>query len=106
MTTEIKEFVSKCEVCMMYRSQKSKEPIVKHELAERPWGKVGADLCELPGCTLLIVTDYYSNFVEVKQIHRANTHGVTKALKPLFARYGAPDVLFSDNGPQFGLYEF
>ena len=42
-----------------------KEPILQHEFAARPWSKVGADLCDLQGRTLLVVCDYYSNFIEV-----------------------------------------
>jgi len=57
-------------------------------------------LCELHGRTLLAVCDYYSNFIEVERINKANTMGVSKALKVLFSRYGVPEVV-SDNGPQF-----
>lgn len=52
---------------------------------------------------MLIVTVPYSNFVEIEWVHRANTQGVTKLLKPIhvFAYYETPDV-----GPQFDLDEF
>ena len=33
-------------------------------------------------------------------------HGVMKALKTMFARYGTPDVLISDNGLLFDSTEF
>ena len=71
------------------------------KFAARPWSKVGADLCDLRGRTLLVVSDYYSNYIEVENISKANTAGVTKALKAMFARYGVLDTLVSDNGPQF-----
>ena len=76
---------------------------MQHEFAARPWSKVGAELCELPGRTLLVVCNYYSNFIEVENINKANATGICKALK---ARYGVPDVLMSDNGPQFVSAEF
>ena len=50
--------------------------------------------------------DYYSNFIEVENLNKITTHGVNKALKTMFARYGVPDVVVSDNGPQFGSAEF
>ncbi len=53
-----------------------------------------------------MVCDYYSNFIEVENVTRANTNGVAKALKGMFSRYGVPDVLVSDNGPQFSSTEF
>ena len=61
MSTQLKDYVSKCDVCMSHRSQQSKEPIQQHEFTARPWSKVGADLCELKGRTLLVVSEYYSN---------------------------------------------
>ena len=45
MSTQLKDYVSKCDVCMAHRPQQSKEPIQQHEFAARPWSKVGADLC-------------------------------------------------------------
>ena len=46
-------------------------------------GKGGCDLCGFQGRTLLVVCDYYSNFIEVKNITNANTSGICK--------YGVPD---------------
>ena len=80
--------------------------IIASEFAARPWSKVGADLCDLQGRTLLVVCDYYSNFIEVENITRATTAVVAKALKTMFARYMVPDMLISDNGPQFSSEEF
>ncbi len=100
MSTQLKDYISKCDVCMTHRPQQSKEPIQQHEFAARPWTKVGADLCELKGRTLLVVSDYYSNYIEVEKISKPNTGGITKA------RYGVPDTLVSDNGPQFSSEEF
>ena len=106
MSTQLKDYVSKCDVCMAHRPQQSKEPIQQHEFAARPWSKVGADLCELKGRTLLVVSDYYSNYIEVENISKPNTLGITKALMIMFTRYGVPDTLVSDNGPQFSSEEF
>ena len=50
--------------------------------------------------------DYYSNFIEVERINKVTTRGVIKALNSMFSRYGAPDVVISDNGPQFDSAEF
>ena len=86
-STQLKDYVSKCDVCMAqsHRPQQSKEPIQQHEFAARPWSKVGADLCELKGHTLLVVSDYYSNYIEVENISKPNTLDITKALMIMFA---------------------
>ena len=106
MSAELKEYVAKCDICMAHRCSQGKEPIIQHEFAARPWSKVGADLCELQGRTLLVVCDYYSNFIEVENTSKLNTAGISKALKAMFAIYGVPETLVSDNGPQFASEEF
>ena len=85
MSSELKEYISKCDLCMAHRSSQGKEPIVQHEFAAHPWSKVGTDLCDLQGRTLL-VCDYYSNFFEVENITKVSTMGVSKALNPLGLR--------------------
>ena len=85
ISSELKEYISKCDVCMAHRSSQGNEPIVQHEFAAHPWSKVGADLCDLQGRTLLVVCDYYSNLIEVENITKVSTTGVSKALKAMFA---------------------
>ena len=80
--------------------------IMQHEFAARPWAKVGADQCDHEGRILLVVSDYYSNFIEVEHLNRATTSMVSKALKAMFSQYGVPDILISDNGLQFASGEF
>ena len=106
MTTELKEYIAKCDVCMAHRSEQSKEPIQQHEFAARPWSKVAADLCDLDKRTLLVISDYYSNYIEVARVASVTSRSIIKELKAVFARFGIPDVLVTDNGPQFSSAEF
>ena len=46
MTTEFKEYISKCDVCLTHRASQSKEPLLQHDTTERPWAKIGIYLCE------------------------------------------------------------
>ena len=66
MTTDLKTYISKCDVCMAHRSAPPKETLQQHYFIPRPWSKVGADLCELNGRTLLVVCDYFSNSLRLK----------------------------------------
>ena len=106
MSSELKEYIAKCDVCMAHRASPGKETLQQHEVVERPWAKVGADLCDLQGRTLLVVCDYFSNFIEVESLQTVTSRSVCKALKIMFARYGSPDILVTDNGPQFSSAEF
>ena len=106
MTTEIKEYISRCDVCLTHRNSQGREPILQHEFTARPWAKVAADLCEFDNRILLVVSDYYSNYIEVARLNNLTTRAVVKELKEIFARFGVPDALVTDNGPQFSSAEF
>ena len=106
MTTQVKDYVSKCEVCLSHRSAPPREPLQQHDFVARPWSKIGADVCQIDGRLLLVVCGYYSNFIEVARLNTVTTRSVLRELLSMFARFGLPDVLVSDNGPQFASAEF
>jgi len=97
MTTELMEYIAKCDVCMACHSEQSKEPIQQHDFAVRPWSKVAADLCDMDRCTLLIISDYYSNYIEVARITSITSRSIIRELEA---------VLVTDNGAQFSSAEF
>ena len=95
MSKELKEYISKCDICLSYQASPGRESILQHEITEHPWTKIGVDL-------LLVVCDYYSNFNEIDNINRATSQSVCKSLKSMFS---VPDIVISDNGPQFSAAE-
>ena len=74
---------------------------------DQPWAKVGADLFELQGQHYLIFVDYYSIFFELARLgsNTSATCGID-AVRSQLARHGSPEVLVSNNGPQFSGGEF
>ena len=105
MSAEVKEYISKCDTCMCFRNNQPKEPIIQNT-ATRPWSKVAADVCALHGRQLLIVVDYYSNFIEVAKLSSLSSQATIRALLEMFARFGSPDVLITDNATNFSSEEF
>ena len=106
MAAELRQYLSKCDICLAHRGRQAIEPLLQHEVVARPWAKVAADLCEIDNRTLLVISDYYSNFIEVARLKTVTSRNVIKEKKAVFARYGIPDVLVTDNGPQFASAEF
>ena len=93
-------------MCLAYRTSQTKEPLLQHEVILRPWAKLAADLCEFNGCTLLVVSDYFSGSIEVSRLEAITTQTVVRELKIIFARFGVPETLVTDNGSQFASREF
>lgn len=106
MTAEIREYISTCETCRMYETANAKELLMSHDIPDRPWAKVGTDLFSYDGKDYLITVDYLSNFWEVDMLPSTESIPVIQKLKNHFARYGIPDAIVSDNGPQFTSREF
>ena len=67
---------------------------------------LGVDLLDFNGQQYMVVVDYYSRYIELVYLADTITHTVTANLKCMFMRFGFPDLLVSDNGPQFSLTEF
>ena len=106
MSTEIEDTVSKCQVCSTYRRNNQNDPLLSHPVPKRPWARVGADLFEINSKTFLVLVDYYSGFIEVDQIRDTKSEVIIRICKSHFARYGIPDTLITDNGPQFDSQTF
>ena len=49
----------------------------------------------------LITVDYYSNFAKLDVLPKTTAGAVIRVLKAQFARHGIPNLLITDNGPQF-----
>lgn len=50
--------------------------------------------------------DYYSKYPEITKLNDTTSQGVITVMKSTFARHSIPDVVISDNGPQFASGEF
>ncbi len=101
ISADIKNKVLSCQIYCELRNTQQKEPLISTPLPERPWKWIAADLCEHRGQHYLIVSDYYSRFLEILHLSSTTTSHVTQKLKAVFARFGIPNEVVSDNGPQF-----
>ena len=106
MSSEVKDYVQQCDVFRSAHSMQQKEPLQPHDVPSRPWAKVAVDLFHLNGQQYLLIVDYLSGFWEVEPLQSTLSSDVIKKIKMHFARNGIPDMVVSDNGPQFAAQEF
>lgn len=76
-------------------------------MPEQPWTHIAADfLGPLPsGHNLLVLIDYYSRFTEIVIMKQITASLTVRALHETFCRFGMPEFLRTDNGPQFISFE-
>lgn len=93
-----------CHSCQEQKHTQQKEPLISTPLPDHPWKRIALDLCEHNKNNYLVISDYYSQFL----LHLPFTTStqVIQRLKTTFARFGIPDEVVSDNGPQFSSAEF
>ena len=106
MNHQIKDTVSQCSICAEYAPTQQKEPLLTHELPTRPWSTVAQDLYCFNGRDYLLTVDAFSGFWEVDELRSTTAGTVVQKTKQHFARYGIPDKVYTDNGPQFDCTEF
>ena len=107
MSAELKDYISKCEICNENPSRQQKETLHPHDVPNRPWEKLGCDIFEVDGRSYLCTVDYFSDFFEIDNLHgKKDAPAVIIRLKRHFATHGIPDILQSDNGPPFNSKEF
>ena len=104
VSKEIKEMIRNCLECAKHSSPHA-EPMIASSLPEYPWQKIASDLFYLDGITYLLVVDYFSRYPEIVQMKSTTSASVVSALRSIFSRHGVPEVLMTDNGPQYDCRE-
>ena len=102
----MKAFIEQCESCNTYQPCQTKEPMLSHLVPNQPWSRIAGDLFAWEGMNFVLLVDYYSDWWEIEKLTDLSSKSVVKNIKRIFARFGIPPVLISDNGPQFVSYEF
>jgi len=92
--------VQTCSECTKSQTPRA-EPLIPTALPELPWQKVATDLFEWKGANYLLIIDYYSRWIEIARLEQTTSQCVINHMSSIFARYGIPEIVMSDNGPQY-----
>ncbi|CAB3989970.1 Transposon Tf2-9 poly, partial [Paramuricea clavata] len=105
--SDIEQTVSTCPVCQKMRSEPAKAPVHLWTFPSQPWSRIHIDFAgPIAGKMYLVVVDAYSKFPEVVKMTTTTATTTINALRDIFSRHGLPEILVSDNGPQFIAGEF
>ena len=104
----IKEVVCQCEACTWFQSQNTAAPLTPTPTALHPWQMCATDIFTLEGIDHLVVGDFYSKMILVQCLPPGQSYAnkVVSLLKEMFSEHGIPEVLHSENGPQYASAQF
>lgn len=108
MDYDVEKLCKSCHSCQVVGGFNPPEPMCRVEPPSGPWQDLAIDLMgPLPtGESILVVVDYFSRFFEIEVMRSVTSKRIIDALGPMFARWGFPFSVKSDNGPQFISEEF
>ena len=107
MNQQIEELAKTCSGCQQNQNMPSKVPLHPWEWATTPWQRIHIDFAgPFQGLLFLVVVDAHSKWPEVIPMKSTSSAKTIEVLRNLFARFGIPDQIVSDNGPQFVSEEF
>lgn len=106
-------YVKACVTCQKYKPDNKKPAgLMQPTAVTEAWEKIGVDLMgPLPRSKngnkyLLVIIDYFTKWIEVFPLKDSKAQKITSILKnEIFTRFGVPQELVSDRGPQFTSHE-
>ena len=104
---EIEELVRACQSCQAVKDAPPVAPLHPWLWPSKPWERVHADFAvPFKGKMFLLVTDAHSKWPEIVEMSSTTAMKTMEELRRMFAAYGLPEQLVTDNGPQFTAEEF
>lgn len=92
---DIDNVILSCKQCQDNLPSHPQEPIILKPKPERPF-------CSYAGYEFFVMVDCHTDWPDIIHMgYNTTTPRVIAAMKQAFCRSGAPDVIWSDQGPQF-----
>ena len=106
MTADLTDALQRCDTCQQMKPALPKEPMMTYPVPTSPWKIVASDCFKCDNLHYLVVVDLYSDFIKLRKLDTLSTLTLVEQLKQVFAIYGVPVTLISDNGPNYASAEF
>lgn len=107
MDEDITSTVEQCHTCQLHRHSAPKAPLHPWEWPSQPWMRIHLDHAgPFLGKMFLVLIDAHSKWMEVHIVPSTSSEVTISKLRDVFARFGLPQQVVSDNGPGFTSSEF
>ena len=104
---DIEMLAKSCHSCQAVKSSPPVAPLHPWVWPDAPWKRLHIDFAgPMYGKMFLVVIDAHSKWPEVAVMSSTTADSTIEVLRSLFARFGLPEQIVSDNGPQFVSEDF
>ena len=104
---DIQTLATSCQQCLEGKNAPPEAPLHPWEWPARPWQRLHIDFAgPFLGKNFFVIIDAHSKWPEVIDMPTTTATKTIGVLRGLFASYGLPEQIVSDNGPQFTSDEF
>ena len=102
----IEGLVKQCVTCQQTRNVPTVAPLMPWVWPRSPWNRIHIDFAQKDKQDFLVIVDAHSKWPEIIMMNSTTTSATIRVLRDLFSKYGIPNQVVSDNGPQFSSEEF
>ena len=107
MDSDFEKLAKSCTACQSVKSAPSAAPLHPWLWPDQPWQRIHIDYAgPFRGKMFLLLIDAHSKWPEIFEMGSSTSESTIAMLRRVFAAYGLPEHLVSDNGPQFTSTEF
>ena len=107
LDSQVETQAKSCTACQVNKNLPPKAPLHPWAWPTIPWQRIHIDFAgPVKGTMLLVVIDAHSKWPEVFTMASTTSTKTISKLRETFARFGLPEQLSSDNGPQFTSDDF
>ncbi|RUS87372.1 hypothetical protein EGW08_004826 [Elysia chlorotica] len=104
---DIEVMAKQCSGCMLAQPDPQQSPLHPWTFPDKPWHRIHIDYAgPFQNRMFLVVIDAHSKWAEVIPSTTSTSSATIDILYTIFARFGLPKQLVSDNAPQFSSDEF
>ena len=106
ISSDVTNLCQNCSVCQLHQPSNTKEPMQSQLIPQRRWQICSTDLFTVNKADYLLIVDNLTKYWEVEQLTELSAEEVVLKSKAIFARQGIPEIIISDNGPQYTSKEY